>query len=248
MRRLIYKDNFDFTFLNLISNYEKEDNKDNYFNSQERFEENKIDIMMMRSIGNVSKNINIFVPADRFEAEYLLNSISQKSILENKKSFSYFKISKSPSHLIFNKSYFEKSDGLKKYNGLPEVVYLSKNILENHDRNFNITIISCGPIIYNVLQAAKDLEKNNFAVTVINFSTINSSDENINNNIKNFLIKFSHNHKNILTVEEHSKIGGLGSIILEILSKEKVKIERLGIEDDLSPRNIVSTIENFVSL
>jgi hypothetical protein len=27
-----------------------------------------------------------------------------------------------------------------------------------------------------------------------------------------------------------------------------VKIENLGIEDDLSPRNIVSTIENFASL
>jgi pyruvate/2-oxoglutarate/acetoin dehydrogenase E1 component len=204
--------------------------------------------MMMRSIGNTSKNINIFVPADKFEAEYLLKAIHQKNILENKKSFSYFRISKNSSHLIFNQNHFEKSDGLKKYDGLPEIIYLSKNILENNESHFNITIISCGPIIYNVLQAAKDLEKNNFAVTVINFSTINSSDENINNNIKNFLIKFPHNHKNILTVEEHSKIGGLGSLILETLSKEKVKIENLGIEDDLSPRNIVSTIENFASL
>jgi len=277
LRKLVYKkfSKKTLTVLNLVSNYENTENyehnentenfensdlADNYFNNLENLEQNKRDIVLMRSLSLV----NIFVPADNLEAEYLLKSVYSKNLssdttassstkdnsdlnlnlessnsLSNLCSLNYFRISKNSSPAIFNAEYFEK----KNYNGLPEIIYLSKKL----DNYLQITLVTCGPILYNVLLAARELEKNNFSVTVINVSTLNSNLENIQKNIQNFFINLAKDHKNILTVEEHSKTGGLGSMICEFLSKEKnLKIERLGIEDNLSPRNIIFKAESIV--
>jgi len=277
LRKLVYKkfSQKNLTVLNLVFNYENSENQendektetsedldlaDNYLNNLENLEQNTRDIALMRSLSSV----NIFVPADNLEAEYLLKSISSENLssnitsqdfeknnpdlnlnlesnnsLSNVYNLNYFRISKNSSPAIFNAEYFEK----KNYNGLPEIIYLSKKL----DNYLQITLITCGPILYNVLLAAIELEKNNFSVTVINVSTLHSNLENIQKNINNFFINLAKDHKNILTVEEHSKIGGLGSMICEFLSKEKnLKIARLGIEDNLSPRNIMTKAEAIV--
>lgn len=257
LRKVVLKNykNISINILNFIGRVE------NNFNDLEILEEKKRDIVLMRSINN----INIFVPADIFEAKYLLRINLEKNNLENiakqylnnsdklnknKNHFSYFRLSNEISRTIFDKDYFENKIKNKKiYTGEPEIIYISKN----QESHFEITLVSCGPIIYNVIIAAKELEKNNFKVTVLNVSTLISNDENINNNIKKFWRNFSLYHKNILIIEEHSNIGGLGSIIIELLNEEKninsnIKIKKLGIENDLSVRNIVYQAENFISI
>lgn len=252
-RRQIYKEQkSSWTHLNLVDNFEKASQnviaQNDYFNSEERLEENKRDVMMMRSLTHENEKgnerVNIFVPADKLEAEYLLKINLQKNILSSLNSISYFKISKNSSPLIYSEDHFETQAGLKNYDGLPEIVYLSKSL----NSFLEVSIIVSGPIIFNALLAARELEKNNFKVTVLNMSTLQSADEKINQNIKSFLINFAQSHKNILTIEEHSKIGGLGSIICETLAKEKARVERLGLEDDLSARNIIAAVENFVTI
>lgn len=202
----------------------------------------KNDVAMLRSIGG----INIFVPADAKEAEYLLKIAEKNISKKNHNNVSYFKMSGSPSPKIFAEEFFEKDGNLKEWTGMPDIMYLSKNI----EAPFEVAIIACGPIIYNTIIAARELEEKNYKVTILNVSLLNSSSEYLNQKIKTFINNFVHNHKNILTVEEHSKIGGLGSLVAESVLENRhsnnVRVERLGIEDDLSARNIIGKCEEIV--
>ena len=57
--------------------------------------------------------------------------------------------------------------------------------------------------------------------TLVNLNTLKPIDKNIYKLIKSF--------KNIVTIEEHSIIGGLSSIISEIISKNKLNPKLLNI-------------------
>lgn len=199
------------------------------------------DIALMRNLGNV----NIFLPADTNEAEYLLK-INEKGFFKNQKNnLSYFRLNYSHSPEIFSKDFFDKDGNLKEWSPLPDIVYISKNI----DSAFSVSIIACGPVLYNAILAAKELEARNFKVTVLNMSLVSSNNEYINEKIKIFIQNFAENNKNILTVEEHSKVGGLGSLISEIVSERgkslNARVERLGLEDNLSSQNIISKAEEI---
>ena len=211
--------------------------------SHENFN-NKSDVSLLRSLGY----INIFIPADSNEAEYLLK-IGEKSFFKNTPNrFSYFKLSPLNSYKIFSDDHFIKEGNLREYTGMPEIIHIPKNV----DTPFEVAIISCGPIIHNALYAARELEEKNYKVTVLNFSLISSNSEYINQKIKAFINHFAKQNKNILVVEESSKIGGLGSFVAETILENKnekiIRVERLGCEDDLSPRNIISKAEEIVNL
>lgn len=201
-----------------------------------------VDVAMLRSLGSV----NIFVPADKEEASYLLKVAEKNFFKKNTNNLSYFKISGTHSPKIFDSNFFEKDGHLREWTGMPEIVYISKNI----DSVFDISIIACGPILYNALIAAKELEDRNYKVTVLNMSLINSNSEIINQKIENYINNFSDNHKNIITIEEHSRNGGMGSLIAEVVSRGRhsgnVRVERMGLENDLSPRNIISKSEEII--
>ncbi len=209
-----------------------------YLNSRETIN----DIAMLRNLGG----INIFVPSDSEEASYLLKVVEKNFFKPGRTNFSYFKLSSEGSPKIFDENYFNKDGHIKEWSGMPEIVYFSKNL----DAQYDVSIIACGPILYNAILAAKELEEMNYKVTVLNMSLLASSSEYINEKIKAFINHFTDNHTNIVTVEEHSKIGGLGSLIAEITSENKnranVRVERLGIEDNLSPRGIIAKCEEAV--
>ncbi len=236
------EETMNLTLLNMqcpLTHYENELAAALYLNSRET----KNDIAMLRNL----RGINIFTPADSIEARYLLKIVEKNFFKENKRNFTYFKLSSESSPNIFDKEYFEKEEGhLKEWTGLPEIIYLSKNI----EAHFDVAIIASGPILYNAILAAKELEEMNYNVTVLNMSFLSSSSEYLNEKIRSFINNFTDKHTNIVTVEEHSKIGGLGSLIAEITSENKnranVKIERMGIEDNLSARGIVAKCEEIV--
>ena len=151
--------------------------------------------------------------------------------------------------MIYEDDFFDKENSLREWTGLPEKIYFSKNLEQSLG---DILLISCGHIMYNVLIAAKDLEEKGFKVNVLKISLLSSSSSDLNQKIKDSISNFLDEHKNILVVEEHSKIGGLASMIAEISSSKNrsknVVIASLGIEDDLSPRNIVLKGEEIVRI
>ena len=89
----------------------------------------------------------------------------------------------------------------------------------------DICIMAAGIVVYRALLAAERLKKNGINASVINVSTIKPLDEEI-------VLKYAKAAGMIITVEEHSIIGGLGSAVLECLSdKYPVPLKRIGLND-----------------
>jgi len=87
------------------------------------------------------------------------------------------------------------------------------------------TVIATGGIIHEVLQATEELEKSNISVRVVNIHTIKPIDKEI-------ILKAAYDTKVILTVEEHTIFGGLGSSVAEVIlenNKFPVRFKRLGL-------------------
>ncbi len=73
-------------------------------------------------------------------------------------------------------------------------------------------IIGCGPLLYNALLAARDLEKVKINVIVLNSHTIKPLDEHK-------IIELAKKTGAVVTVEEHQIAGGLGGAVAEVLAK-----------------------------
>jgi len=92
-------------------------------------------------------------------------------------------------------------------------------------RKPEVAIIACGPILYNALLAAEELEKEKIGTIVLNNHTIKPLDENK-------IIEIAKKCGAIVTVEEHSILGGLASAVAEILAKNHlVPMEFVGTKD-----------------
>lgn len=90
----------------------------------------------------------------------------------------------------------------------------------------DIAIIATGGIIYEVLKAANELEKAGISARLVNIHTIKPIDEEV-------ILKAASDIGVILTVEEHSIVGGLGSAVCEVVlenSRMPVRLKRLGLQ------------------
>lgn len=88
-------------------------------------------------------------------------------------------------------------------------------------------IFATGTIVYNALQAAIILEKQGYTFRVVSMPIIKPLDEKI-------VCDSAQRLKNIITIEEHSIIGGLGSAVAEVLLEKNIPIQyfkRIGIRD-----------------
>lgn len=93
---------------------------------------------------------------------------------------------------------------------------------EGHD----ICFVATGSMVSQALKAAEIIEANGVSCSVINMHTIKPLDKEV-------ISKASEEHKLLVTVEEHSVYGGLGSAVSELMSKEvkHTPLEIIGIED-----------------
>ena len=89
----------------------------------------------------------------------------------------------------------------------------------------DVAIIATGLMVYEAAEAAKLLEKEGIKARVINMSTIKPLDEET-------VLKAAKECKFIVTSEEHSVVGGLGSAVSEYLSEvHPTKVVKHGIYD-----------------
>jgi len=96
------------------------------------------------------------------------------------------------------------------------------NILQNGK---DITLIGCGPILYEALIAVKKLKKQNISVEIINLHTIKPLDIAT-------IIRSVKKTKKLITLEEHQVAGGLGSAVVEMLAqKYPVPTKMIGVQD-----------------
>lgn len=89
----------------------------------------------------------------------------------------------------------------------------------------DVTIVATGMMVQLALEAKDILEKEGISARVINIHTIKPID-------KDLLIKAAKETKAIVTAEEHSIIGGLGSAVAEIVTEEyPVPVIKVGVKD-----------------
>ena len=88
-----------------------------------------------------------------------------------------------------------------------------------------VGIIACGSLVYNALQAARELEGEGIGAVVMNMATVKPMD-------REAVIALAKECGTIVTVEEHQVAGGMGSAVAEILSAEHpTKIAFVGVHD-----------------
>ena len=105
------------------------------------------------------------------------------------------------------------------YNESDEIVLGKGNLLrEGRD----VTIIATGIMVSDAMEAAAELAEQGVEARVIDIHTIKPLDEDI-------IVKAAEETGRIVTAEEHSIIGGLGSAVAEVLSRRcPVHIEMVG--------------------
>lgn len=87
------------------------------------------------------------------------------------------------------------------------------------------TVIATGVTVSESIKAKEELEKIGIDIRVLDVHTIKPID-------KETIVKSAKETKKIITVEDHSIIGGLGTAVCEVLSEEyPCKVKRIGIKD-----------------
>ena len=89
----------------------------------------------------------------------------------------------------------------------------------------DVSLIANGVMVAETLIAAEKLEADGISCEVINMHTIKPID-------KETILKTASKTGKVITLEEHSVIGGLGSAVAEVLSEElPTKMKRIGVND-----------------
>lgn len=170
-------------------------------------------------------NMTVLCPADGVETKQCIKKASEY------KGPVYIRLGRSKVPVIFGEDYdFEIGKGIELKAGE------------------DVSIIATGIMVSKALEASKLLEKEGISSRVINMSTIKPIDKDI-------IIKAAKETKNIVTVEEHSIIGGLGSAVAEVIVENyPVPVRRIGIEDTFGESGTAEdvlekygmTVENIV--
>jgi transketolase len=148
-------------------------------------------------------NIKIICPSDSLETIKSLEALLEGN------GPGYIRLTGSSNNKIVNRSDYNFEVGK------------SITLKEGSD----VVIMANGVILAECLEAAKELDNIGISTKVLNFHTIKPIDAES--------IIESRDFKLIVTVEEHSIIGGLGSAVAEVLAKEKKKNKQIfiGIND-----------------
>jgi transketolase len=88
----------------------------------------------------------------------------------------------------------------------------------------DITVFAHGYMVFKALKAAETLEKEGISLRVVNVSTMKPIDEKA-------IEKLAKGVKGIVTVEEHSIVGGLASVVAFILRGRAIPMEAIAIKD-----------------
>ena len=102
----------------------------------------------------------------------------------------------------------------------------------------DVTLASCGITLATTIEAAAALEKDGVSAEVLNLASVKPMDA------KTIIASASKTGK-VLTIEEHSVIGGMGSAVAEILAKNKpVPMDFIGVEDTFTESGPYDLIMN----
>lgn len=119
----------------------------------------------------------------------------------------------------------------------------------------DVTIVANGLMVAEAIEAGKTLAQNGVSAEIINIATIKPLDEDL-------IVESAKKTGRVITVEEHSVIGGLGEAVCACLSEKcPTPVKRIGVNDEfghsgpakdllkqfgLSAENIVKVALDFI--
>jgi transketolase len=149
-------------------------------------------------------NMRVYLPSDRHQTKCLI-----QALLKDKKP-AYVRVGRNPVEDIYE-------DG-----NIPFEMNKATVLKEGTD----LAIIACGEMVRPAVLAAEELEKEGIHTTVLDMYCVKPID-------KDAIIKSAMNAKAVITIEEHSAFGGMGSMVSQIISSEcPKKVVNLTLPDE----------------
>ena len=162
------------------------------------------DIGMMRML----PNMKVFSPSDDIQTKWLIKEVSKIN------GPVYIRLTRLATPIIYDEEFV-------KQNNIKFEIGKGIQIGEGTDAS----IIATGVTVSEALIAKEKLEKEGINIRVIDIHSIKPIDTDI-------IIKCAKETKRIITIEDHSIHGGLGSLVCEVLSENyPAKVTRMGIKD-----------------
>jgi len=147
--------------------------------------------------------MNVYLPSDRLQTAWLTRHLAHSS------ESAYVRMGRNAVPDIYGEAdTFEAGKA---------------NILKSGS---DVALIATGEMVYHALKASELLEKEGIETTVIDMHTLKPFDREV-------IIDAAKNTGHLVTIEEHSIFGGLGSAVAEIAAQEtSAKLKILGIPDE----------------
>lgn len=136
-------------------------------------------------------NMRVYIPSDHLQTKELT-----KALLKDEKP-AYIRVGRNAVDPVYEEV------------NVPFEMDKATVLCEGED----IAIIACGEMVKPAKDAAALLEKDGIHATVLDMYCVKPMDEAA-------VVKAAENAKAVLTVEEHSPFGGLGSMVAQVVSRE----------------------------
>ncbi|MBQ3442741.1 MAG: transketolase family protein [Selenomonadaceae bacterium] len=148
--------------------------------------------------------LRVYLPCDRFQTEKLIRALLQD------KDPAYVRIGRNPVADVYEEG------------NVPFELNKAVTIQDGSD----VTIIACGEMVQGAKASGELLKAKGISARVIDMYCVKPID-------REAIIKAAKETKLILTVEEHVKLGGLGSMVAQVAAENApVKVVSLGLPDE----------------
>ena len=148
-------------------------------------------------------NMRVYLPSDRFQTEKLIEALLQ----DNKPA--YIRVGRNPVEDIYSE------------NNVPFEMNRATVLSEGNDA----VLIACGEMVKPALEASELLKKDGISCTVLDMYCVKPLD-------RDAVVKAAERSRLVVTVEEHSPYGGLGSMVAQTVSaSHPVKVINMSLPD-----------------
>ena len=176
---------------------------------------------MLEDIGMMKAipNMTVICPSDDTQTKWIIKEISKID------GPVYVRLSRLATPVIYEEdNQFEIGKGIQIGNGT------------------DATIIATGVTVAEAIKAQEILKGKGIDVRVVDMHTIKPID-------KELIIKCAKETKRIITIEDHSTIGGLGSSVCDVLAENyPTKVEKIGINDKFGESGKAEELMRFYGI
>lgn len=106
----------------------------------------------------------------------------------------------------------------------------------------DLTILAIGDLVHEALEASKELETQGVSTAVVDMASVKPIDAEL-------VKRYAEKTKRIITAEDHSILGGLGSSVCEIIAETGVgRVQRLGLNDTFGRSGSRNALQEYFNL